>query len=501
MFLGIDLGTTYSVGSYIAENGEPKVIINTEGNNVTPSVVYFENKNSVVVGQAAKDNSIICPENVVSAVKNYMGKKQVFESTYGEKYTPEVISSFILNKIVGDANIYLNPEEPIKDVVVTIPAYFTDAQRKATEDAATIAGLNLLGILNEPTAAALYYAHQTKLKNANVLVYDLGGGTFDVTIIHIEGEDIVVKSTGGLSKVGGRFFDQDIVDYVCEYIDDKYDVDLEDEEYLDAYQELYERAEKVKIQLSNQQKAYIAVRAGKVRENVEITREFLEKIVGKLYQRSEFVVKKAMKDAGLDFSDLDKVILAGGSSRIPYIKEKLEKLVGFEPSREVNPDEVVGLGAALYGEITTKKSGSKKKTIQDVCSHSIGIVTLDAKTSKKINSIQIHRNSAIPASVTNTFRTAVDGQKGIELSVTEGEFVELTDVTIISTTYLALPEGLKKGTKIEIKLQLDASQLIHVFLNIPSAQFEKEFSFERQANLSEADIAKLTGLIADYEVN
>ena len=147
MFLGIDLGTTYSVGSYIAENGEPKVIINTEGNNVTPSVVYFENKNSVVVGQAAKDNSIICPENVVSAVKNYMGKKQVFESTYGEKYTPEVISSFILKKIVGDANIYLNPEEPIKDVVVTIPAYFTDAQRKATEDAATIAGLNLLGIL------------------------------------------------------------------------------------------------------------------------------------------------------------------------------------------------------------------------------------------------------------------------------------------------------------------------------------------------------------------
>lgn len=501
MVLGIDLGTTYSVGSYIDENGEPKAIVNTEGSNVTPSVVYFENKNSVVVGQAAKDNSIISPENVVSAVKNYMGKKQIFKSTYGQEYTPEVISSFILKKVVGDANIYLNPKTPIKDVVVTIPAYFTDAQRKATEDAAKIAGLNLLGILNEPTAAALYYAHKTKLKKGNVLVYDLGGGTFDVTIIQIEGENIIVKSTGGLSKVGGRFFDQDIVDYVCEYIDEKYDVDLEDEEYLDAYQELYERAEKVKIQLSSQQKAYIAVRAGKVRENVEITREFLEKIVGKLYQRSEFVVKKAMKDAGLTYSDLDRVIMAGGSSRIPYIKEKLQKLVGFEPSRDVNPDEVVGLGAAIYGEILSGKKKDSKKTIQDVCSHSIGIVTLDAKTSKKINSIQIHRNSRIPVSVTNTFRTAVDNQKGIELSVTEGEFVELTDVTIISTTYLELPSGLKKGTKIEIKLQLDMAQLIHVFVSIPAVRFEKEFSFERQANLSEDDIVKLTGLIADYEIN
>lgn len=498
MFLGIDLGTTYSVGGYIGDNGEPQVIVNKEGSRITPSVVYFEDENSVIVGQVAKDNSMICPDDVVSAAKNFMGKKQSFKSSYGKEYTPEVISSFILKKIVSDGNSYLNPEKPIRDVVVTIPAYFTDSQRKSTEDAVKIAGLNLLGTINEPTAAALYYAYKTKMDQANILVYDLGGGTFDVTIIRLEGDQVVVKSTGGLSKVGGRFFDQDLVDYVCGYIEEKYDVDLEDEEYLDTYQELYGRAEKVKMQLGSQQKAHIAVRTGKIKENVEITREFFEGIVGKLYKRTEFVVKKAVKDAGIEFADIDKVVMAGGSSRIPYIEKHLAELTGLKPSREVNPDEVVSLGAALYGAQITR--GNHKKSIQDVCSHSIGIVTLDRKTSKKINSIQIRRNSWLPVSVTNVFRTAVKNQQGIEFSITEGEFAELTDITIISTTYLALPEGLEQGTKIEITLQLDHAQLIHVFLKIPCVKYEKEFCFERNANLSEVDVARLTGLIADYEV-
>ena len=504
MILVIDLGTTYSVGAYLNEKGEPQVITNMEGSQITPSVVYFESETSVVVGQTAKDNSIINPDDVVSAVKNYMGEKKIFMSSYGQEYSPEVVSSFILKKIVTDAQKRLDLTEEIKDVVITIPAYFTDAQRTATEDAAKIAGLNLMGTINEPTAAALYYAVSTKLNHANILVYDLGGGTFDVTIIKIDDDDVVVKSTGGLSKLGGRFFDEEIVEYVRDYIEDKYDVDLEDEEYMDAYQELYGRAEKAKWQLTNQEKATIAVRAGAVKENVVITREQFEAIVAKLYKRTEYVVKKALKDAEIEATELDKVILVGGSSKIPYIEKKLSELTGKSLSHEVHPDLVVAQGAALYGkQLMDKISNSENegKVIHDVCSHSIGIITIDPITYKKINSIQIKRNTALPTFVKMPFRTAVDYQEKIELSITEGEFKEVTDVAIISSTDIILPKNLVKGTKGEIHLQLDESQLVHVYIKIPTANYEEEFTFERSANLSEAEVQMLTGIIADYDVN
>ncbi len=499
MFLGIDLGTTYSVGAYIDENGEPQVIINTEGSRITPSVVYFESNDSVVVGQTAKDNSIINPDDVVSAVKNYMGEQKKFPTSHGEEYTPEVVSSLIVKKVVADAEKYLNSEEKIKDVVVTIPAYFKDAQRKATEDAISISGLNLLGTINEPTAAALYYAVKTKMNHANILIYDLGGGTFDVTIVRIDDDNIEVKSTGGISKVGGRFFDQEIVDYVCEVIEDKYDIDLEDEEYLDTYQELYERAEKAKIQLSNQEKATIAVRTGTIRENVVVKRELLESIVAKLYKRTEFSVKKALRDAGISAADIDKAILVGGSSRIPYIENHLSQLLGMTLSHEVNPDEVVALGAALYAKQLV--GADVKKTIHDVCSHSIGVVAIDRNTRKKTNSILIKRNSQIPVAVSQRFRTIIDNQEEIELSVTEGEFAELSDVSILNSTRIQLPEQLAAGTRVEIKLQLDEAQLVHVYLLIPDIGYEKEYKFKRNANLSEEEVAMLTGIIADYEVS
>lgn len=504
MILGIDLGTTYSVGAYLDEAGNPQVVTNMEGSQTTPSVVYFENASSVVVGQTAKDNSIINPDDVVSAVKNYMGEKKVYRSSHGQEYTPEVVSSFILKKIVSDAEKRLDMKESIKDVVITIPAYFTDAQRTATEDAAKIAGLNLIGTINEPTAAALYYAISTKLNHANILIYDLGGGTFDVTIIRVDDEDVRVKSTGGLSKVGGRFFDEDIVDYVRDFIEEKYDIDLEDEEYVDAYQELFARAEKAKWQLGNQEKATIAVRAGSVKENVIITREEFEAIVAKLYKRTEYVVKKAIKDAGMEASDLDKVILVGGSSKIPYIEKHLSELTGKSPSHEVHPDLVVAQGAALYGkQLSADKNelGENNRVIHDVCSHSIGIVTIDPVTYKKINSIQIKRNSSLPIEVKMPFRTAVENQEKVELSITEGEFTELTDVAIISSNDIILPKNLSKGTKGEVHLQLDTSQLVHVFVKIPSANYEDEFTFERSANLSEDEVEMLTGIIADYDVN
>jgi len=500
MILGIDLGTTYSVGAYIDDTGTPNVITNMEGSQTTPSVVYFESPSSVVVGQTAKDNSIINPDDVVSAVKNYMGEKKVFRSSHGHEYTPEVISSFILKKIVSDAEKRLDLSEPIRDVVVTKPAYFTDAQITATEDAIKIAGLNLVGLINEPTAAALYYAVSTKLNHANILVYDLGGGTFDVTIIRIDDTDVDVKSTGGLSKVGGRFFDQELVDYVVDYFEEKHGICLEDEEYSDVFQELYGRVEKAKWQLGNQEKAPIAVRVGTVRENVVITRELFEQMVAKLYKRTEYIVKKALKDAKMEPSDLDKVILVGGSSKIPYIEQHLQQLLGKAPSHEVHPDLVVAQGAALYGQQLTEKKDAQKKVIRDVCSHSIGVVTIDPVSYKKINSIMIRRNSHLPIEAKLPFRTAGENE-GVELTITEGEFPELTDVAVLGSTYISLPKKVARGTQGEIRLQLDTSQLVHVFVKIPSLNYEEEFTFERSANLSEDEVAMLTGIVADFDVN
>ena len=494
MVLGIDLGTTYSVGAYTDNEGNPCVVANLDGENTTPSVVFFEDETSVIVGQAAKDNCIIDSQNVVSTVKNHMGEKKVYKSTYGKEYTPEVISSFILRKIVTDAEKRLG--ENIKDVVITIPAYFTDAQRIATEDAAKIAGLNLLGTINEPTAAALYYATSSNVNSGNIMIYDLGGGTFDVTIIQIDNGDIVVKSTGGLSKVGGRFLDEKIVDYISDYMDERYDIDIEDEEYIDTYQDLYEKVEKAKIQLSNKTSTKIVVRFGTIKDSIIYTRDQFEEIVEKLYKRSEFVVKKALSDAKLSFSDLDKVILVGGSSKIPYIENKLSELTGKTISHEVHPDLVVAQGAALFG----KQLEKNEKTIYDVCSHSIGVVTLDPITYKKKNSIQIKRNTTLPTKVTLPFKTAVVNQRHIEFTLTEGEFEEITDVSVISTTDIDLPNNLPEGTKGIINLELDESQIIHVFLEIPSADFKEEFSFERKSNLTEDEKAAISGIIADYDI-
>jgi len=497
MRLGIDLGTTFSAGAYVNAAGEPEIIINKEGGRLMPSVVFFEGDNRVIVGETAKENSILYPDRVISTVKNYMGKKIEFPISNGKSYTPEEISAFILRKLVNDASEYIGQE--IEGVVITIPAYFTDAQRKATEDAAKIAGLHLLAMINEPTAAAIYYAHKLHLSGkGNVMVYDLGGGTFDVTVLHMDQGDIVVKSTHGLANVGGKFFDQDIVDYVCDYFMEKYGIDLEGEEYLEEYQELFLKAENCKIQLSSKNCASIVLKVGRIKENITITREFFEEKVKKFYSRSEISVKKAMRDAGLTFDDLDKIILVGSSSKIPYIAQQLQILTGKQPSKEVNPDEAVALGAALYANML----GGGQASIIDVCSHSIGIVVIDNLQNKqKVNHILISHNSPLPCEIEQTFYTMVNNQKAIELSVTEGEFKELSDVTILFTSVIDLPEGLPARTEVKIKLALDKNQLLHVYLEIPAVHLSKEYTIKRDANMDDEELNRLMGLIADYEIN
>ncbi|MCR5520291.1 MAG: Hsp70 family protein [Lachnospiraceae bacterium] len=503
MNLGIDLGTTFSVGAYVDEQGKPHAIINSEGETTTPSVVYFESRDNVVVGQVAKDNSEIYPSNVISLVKNYMGKVDpatgnayTFNTDFGE-YSPEAVSALILKKIVADAEKSLAPKEGITGVVVTIPAYFTDPQRKATEQAIAIADLKCLGLINEPTAAAYYYASDVSLKNTNILVYDLGGGTFDATVINVDGKNITVKGTGGLPRVGGSFFDKDIAQFVIDKIKEKHGINLKDPEYVYEYQELLSKAEKAKIQLSGSMKTVIPVKAGSVRDTVEIKREDFNELIAKLYKRTESVIKQVVvKSAGLTLGDIKKVILVGGSSRIPYIEENLTALFGMEPSHEVNPDEVVALGAALYAK--SLEGDTQTSAISDVCSHGIGISALDPKDGSEYNDILITRNTTIPAESHRLYKLSEDGQREITVTVNEGDYRELTDVSEICTVQVPLPSKLQKNTQIDIKIAVDRDQLMHIYLRLPNnGNVESEVTFDRKANMSEAQISKWKKSVAN----
>ncbi len=495
MYLGIDLGTTFSVGAYIDADGHAQAIRNAEGHTITPSVVYYEKPGSVIVGDIAKRSSKMYPKNVISLVKNSMGKKTTFVTDYGE-FTPEVVSSEILKKIVRDANKALGSREPITDVVVTIPAYFSDRQRAATKDAIKIAGLNCLGLVNEPTAAAYFYASNARMDNANLLIYDLGGGTFDVTVVKVKGEDIKVLSTRGLDDIGGSTYDKAIADHVTAEIKAKHGLDLTAPEYAEDYQELLVNAEAAKIELSASSRTIISVRAGTVRENVELTRETFDEMIAPKYMKSERQLKVAVKDAGLTLKDINKVILAGGSSRIPYIEEHLKELFGIQPSHEVNPDEVVALGAALYARsLEGQKGGSR---IIDVCSHGIGITALEEDRSGEYNDILIKRNSSLPAEAHKLYKLGADDQSELAVTVNEGDFREVSDVTEICTVNVSLPAKLKKGTQIDIRIGLDRDQLLHVYLRLPNnGNVEREVTFNRRANMTDTQISEWKKIVAN----
>lgn len=497
MILGIDLGTTYSVGAFVKENGEVEIIDNAEGSSRTPSVVMFDADNNIVVGDVAKDNAIIRPDDVVAVIKNHMGNKNYHKRYNGIDYTPEMISSFIIRKMVQDAQAATGQE--VKGVVVTVPAYFTDAKRKATEDAATIAGVAMVGMINEPTAAALCYVRDQNITDKNLLVYDLGGGTFDVTILHVENADkIEVLATGGLSNAGGRFFDESIKDYVCEYIEEKHGIDLEDEEYVDELQDILLKAENVKMQLSQRNKAAIPVKIGKIKETVTITREQFEDMIKKIYMRTESKVKDAIKEAQITMKDIDKVLLVGGSSRIPYIAERIQELTGKEPSREVNPDEAVAIGAAIYANI---KMQNTDVYFRDVCSHSIGVVVTNGKSGEEENDIIIPRNSKLPIFKEQRYTTMYENQEMLLLKVTEGEYKELTDVNIIGEFDIKLPEKTHKGAKVIISISLNEYQLIHIDFEVPDKKFKQEYNMKRQANMDEENVKKATGMLRAIEVS
>lgn len=279
-----------------------------------------------------------------------MGTKEIFETSTGNKYSPEDIFTYIIRKMVQDAESYIGKGK-ISDVVITIPAYFSDSQRKATEDAAKIAGVNLVGIINEPTAAMLSYAHRKGITKGNFMIYDIGGGTFDVSIVNVDGEKITVLSTDGARRTGGFFFDQVIVKHVVEELLEKHNIDLEDETYLEDLNELYKKVENCKIQLSSTESALIPMRVDSVHTSIEITREFFESKISRLYRNTESKMRNAIKNAGITGDQIDAVLMVGGSSRIPVIEKKVKEFIGKEPARDINPDEAVAIGAAIFGDM------------------------------------------------------------------------------------------------------------------------------------------------------
>ncbi len=467
MVLGIDLGTTYSVAAYVDENGEPHAIYNAEGDTTTPSVVYFEDDKNVVVGQIAKDFKATEPKRVISTVKNVIGENKVYKPLPNTSFAPQDISSFVLRKLVKDAEMFLGGTETIKDVVVTVPAYFTEAQRSATNEAVKLAGLNLISNINEPTAAAVFYAHKSKMEETKTLVFDLGGGTFDVTLMHIKGSDVEVLGTQGLKNVGGSFFDQQLVDYICEQFDEKYGIDLEDDEFIDVYNSLYEKVEKAKKQIcTNKSQTVIPVNAGTAKDRVVITYDYFLSIIAKPYDKIANLVNVVIQEAGLSKNDVDQVIMVGGSSRIPYIEEEITKLIGKTPLKVVNPDEVVALGAAIHAE---KLSKNKCNTVKDVCSHGIGFLRYSPKDENKYNVVMVPRNTQLPASASNNlFAFASDNQKVVKFTLTESDYEDAIYAVEIKSVSIDLPDGIKKGMEYIVELVIDEKQNITININIPN---------------------------------
>ena len=452
--VGIDLGTTNSVVA-ILEGGEPAVVANAEGNRTTPSIVAFKGE-EVLVGELAKRQAITNPDNTIRSIKREIGTswKQKFE---GSEYTPQEISARILQKLKRDAEAYLGEE--VTEAVITVPAYFNDAERQATKEAGKIAGLNVLRIINEPTAASLAYGLENS-EDQKILVYDLGGGTFDVSVLEISEGVFEVKSTAGDSKLGGDDWDQKVMDWLVEKFKSSTGIDISSDNM--AMQRIKEGAEKAKIELSSTSETEInlpfitANDAGPQHLLEKLSRSEFEKITSDLVDRTKDLVNKAIDDAGLSFSDIDHIILVGGSTRIPSIQALVKTMTGKDPHKGVNPDEVVASGAAI-------QAGVLKDDVKDVLLLDVTPLTLGVETKGGIVAKMIERNTTIPTKRSETFTTAEDGQTEVEIHVLQGEREMASGNKSLGKFKLTEIPSAKQGTpQIEVTFDIDANGIVNV---------------------------------------
>jgi molecular chaperone DnaK len=499
--VGIDLGTTFSVVAHLDSDGRPWTILNAEGDLTTPSIVFFD-KSGAIVGKEAAQAGEYEPDRIAQFAKRDMGESEFSKAIRGKQLPPEVVQAVVLRKLKSDAELKLGE---FTKAVVTVPAFFNEPCRKATQDAGRLAGLEVLDIINEPTAAAICYGVQQGFLNSDgestgkelILIYDLGGGTFDVTLMEIDGAKYKALATGGDVYLGGVDFDRRIVDYMAEEFEMEYDVDPRKDD--SAYQVLLQKAAEAKHALSARDEMSIFFAHEGNRHRINLTREKFEFLTEDLIDRTILTTNKVLREASVEYSDLTRLMLVGGSTRMPKVQEILEKETGLKADRSLSPDEAVAHGAAIYAGLILKTGGDRitGMSVTNVSSHDLGILGKEQATGRNRRSVMIPKNTSLPVKARKKFSTFRDNQTSVEVNVIEGGDDSGNNSTPIGRCIIdGLPSGLPAKTPIEVIFKYQANGRMKVAAKLPSINKDASLTIQRAAGLDQETIDKWSDLVA-----